>query len=233
MLQSQSLLSARLATIESQPDVCSKWVGCVTYLTRCIPRIPGEQLKFALAASVAISLVLGGCAENPITAPSSNPLLSHDAISFTKSAPPPKGGIAAQVATTSLLIDSLGILFGVEPQPATNKNGIPQLISLQAAQISLIETSISAEVARVNAAITAGTATGDEINALIEKLWQARYDMYRLNGLFMIEKAVTIGDMFTMQTLMNHLSQMSETSTSVVDALNQTLADMARNVKGD
>jgi len=44
--------------------------------------------------------------------------------------------------------------------------------------------------------------------------------------------AISIGDMFEMQMLMNHLSQLSEMSTSVVSAANSVIADMARNVKG-
>lgn len=44
--------------------------------------------------------------------------------------------------------------------------------------------------------------------------------------------AISIGDMFEMQMLMNHLSQLSEMSTSVVSAANSSIQSMARNVKG-
>lgn len=44
--------------------------------------------------------------------------------------------------------------------------------------------------------------------------------------------AISIGDMFEMQMLMNHLSQLSEMSTNVVAASNTAIASMARNVKG-
>lgn len=44
--------------------------------------------------------------------------------------------------------------------------------------------------------------------------------------------AISIGDMFEMQMLMNHLSQLSEMSTSVVSASNTAISAMARNVKG-
>jgi hypothetical protein len=43
---------------------------------------------------------------------------------------------------------------------------------------------------------------------------------------------LSIGEMFEMQMLMNHLSQMSEMSTQVVSASNQAIISMARNVKG-
>jgi hypothetical protein len=44
--------------------------------------------------------------------------------------------------------------------------------------------------------------------------------------------AVSIGDMFEMQMLMNHLSQLSEMTTSVVSASNSAIQRMAQNVKG-
>lgn len=44
--------------------------------------------------------------------------------------------------------------------------------------------------------------------------------------------AISIGDMFEMQMLMNHLSQLSEMSTSVVSTANSAIQRMAQNVKG-
>ena len=44
--------------------------------------------------------------------------------------------------------------------------------------------------------------------------------------------AISIADMFDMQMLMNHLSQMSEMSTAIVNAANSAIESMARNVKG-
>lgn len=44
--------------------------------------------------------------------------------------------------------------------------------------------------------------------------------------------AISIGDMFEMQMLMNHLSQISEMATAVVSASNSAISSMARNVKG-
>jgi len=45
------------------------------------------------------------------------------------------------------------------------------------------------------------------------------------------KSAISIGDMFEMQMLMNHLSQLSEMSTNVVAASNTAISSMARNVK--
>jgi hypothetical protein len=44
--------------------------------------------------------------------------------------------------------------------------------------------------------------------------------------------SISIGDMFEMQMLMNHLSQLSEMSTAVVSASNSMIGSMARNIKG-
>lgn len=44
--------------------------------------------------------------------------------------------------------------------------------------------------------------------------------------------SISIGDMFEMQMLMNHLAQLSEMATAVVSASNSAISSMARNVKG-
>lgn len=46
------------------------------------------------------------------------------------------------------------------------------------------------------------------------------------------KSAISIGDMFEMQMLMNHLAQLSEMSTAVVSAAHTAISSMARNVKG-
>jgi hypothetical protein len=45
------------------------------------------------------------------------------------------------------------------------------------------------------------------------------------------KSAISIGDMFEMQMLMNHLSQLSEMSSDVVAATNSAIQRMAQNVK--
>lgn len=44
--------------------------------------------------------------------------------------------------------------------------------------------------------------------------------------------SVSIGDMFEMQILMNHLSQLSEMSTAVMTASHSAIKTMAQNVRG-
>lgn len=54
----------------------------------------------------------------------------------------------------------------------------------------------------------------------------------QLNQIQSRRSAISIGDMFNMQMLMNHLSQLSEMSTSVVSSANTAIMSMARNMKG-
>ncbi|MBT13074.1 MAG: type III secretion system needle subunit protein SctF [Oceanospirillaceae bacterium] len=54
----------------------------------------------------------------------------------------------------------------------------------------------------------------------------------KLNQIKQRRSAISIADMFDMQMLMNHLSQLSEMSTAVVNAANSAIVSMARNVKG-
>lgn len=46
------------------------------------------------------------------------------------------------------------------------------------------------------------------------------------------QSSISIGDMFEMQMLMNHLSQLSEMATAVVNAANTAVMSIARGVKG-
>lgn len=45
------------------------------------------------------------------------------------------------------------------------------------------------------------------------------------------KSSISIGDMFDMQMLMNHLSQLSEMATNVVAAMNTSMMSMARSIK--
>ena len=53
----------------------------------------------------------------------------------------------------------------------------------------------------------------------------------KLSSIKSRRSSISIGDMFEMQMLMNHLSQLSEMATSVVSASNSAIASMARNLK--
>ena len=45
------------------------------------------------------------------------------------------------------------------------------------------------------------------------------------------KSSISIADMFDMQMLMNHLSQLSEMATSIVSACNTSIGSVARNLK--
>ena len=54
----------------------------------------------------------------------------------------------------------------------------------------------------------------------------------KLNSINASKESVSIGDMFGMQMLVNHLGQMGEMSSAVISAANQAIIDLARDVKG-
>ncbi len=54
----------------------------------------------------------------------------------------------------------------------------------------------------------------------------------KLSAIAQNRSSVSIGDMFEMQMLMNHLSQLSEMATDVVSASNTARMSAARNIKG-
>jgi hypothetical protein len=54
----------------------------------------------------------------------------------------------------------------------------------------------------------------------------------KLNSISQETSSVSIGDMFSMQMLMNHLSQMGEMASSVVSAINTAFSSLTRGIKG-
>ena len=74
---------------------------------------------------------------------------------------------------------------------------------------------------------------GFGLNVLTELVGQANLDAkIRLEGIKNRQSAISISDMFDMQLLMNHLSQVSEMSASVVSAAQTTIMSMARKISG-
>lgn len=75
--------------------------------------------------------------------------------------------------------------------------------------------------------------SGFEVNQLFKVINNATISAKVKIGLISARRsAISIGDMFEMQMLMNHLSQLSEMTTNVVAAANSAIMSMARNVKG-
>ncbi len=74
---------------------------------------------------------------------------------------------------------------------------------------------------------------GFDVSQLFKAVNAATMDAKLKIGLIASRRsAISIGDMFEMQMLMNHLSQLSEMSSNVVAAANSAIMTMARNVKG-
>lgn len=75
--------------------------------------------------------------------------------------------------------------------------------------------------------------SGFALDKLIDLVNQVSNDAkQKLNSISQLKSAVSIGDMFAMQMLMNHLSQMGEMSSAVVSALNTVISQFNRGVKG-
>lgn len=77
------------------------------------------------------------------------------------------------------------------------------------------------------------TQSGFSVQALFSVINNATVSARaKLSSIKSRRSSISIGDMFEMQMLMNHLSQISEMSTAVVSASNSVIQDMARAVKG-
>ncbi|MBA3957795.1 MAG: DUF5407 domain-containing protein [Parachlamydiaceae bacterium] len=79
---------------------------------------------------------------------------------------------------------------------------------------------------------TANMQVGFNVDALFHVVNDAtRSAKAKLLEIKSRRSGISIGDMFEMQMLMNHLSQLSEMSTAVVSAANTAITSMARNIK--
>jgi len=74
-----------------------------------------------------------------------------------------------------------------------------------------------------------GFNVDDLFNIVTDATKQVKEKMTKLKG---AGSNISIAEMFEMQMLMNHLSQLSEMSTGVVSASNTAINAMARGVKG-
>ena len=89
---------------------------------------------------------------------------------------------------------------------------------------------MSSEVLRAaEDALSSDMANLADLTARISEVDQQAKD--KLAAIEAKGDSVSISDMFEMQMLMNHLSQLSEMSTAVVSASNSAVASMATGVK--
>jgi len=77
--------------------------------------------------------------------------------------------------------------------------------------------------------IQSGFKVGDLFKIINDAVASAKV---KLSAIKNNRSSISIGDMFEMQMIMNHLSQLSEMSTSVVSASNSAISRMAQNIKG-
>lgn len=71
------------------------------------------------------------------------------------------------------------------------------------------------------------------LDQLIKLINQVSEDAKQnLNAISQKASTVSIGDMFKMQMLMNHLSQMGEMASAVVSAVNNSMNSLTRGIKG-
>jgi len=76
--------------------------------------------------------------------------------------------------------------------------------------------------------VHSGFNVGDLFKVVNDAVASAKVKLLQIKNR---SSAISIGDMFEMQMLMNHLSQLSEMSTNVVGASHSAILGMARNLK--
>ena len=97
--------------------------------------------------------------------------------------------------------------------------------------MSLFPTDPTENVTPSGQLNTRGTAI--KMNYLLDIVNSATFSAKNMLAILKARRSsISIADMFNMQMLMNHLSQLSEMSSSVVSAANSSIASMARNIKG-
>ena len=125
--------------------------------------------------------------------------------------------LQATVQTAAGLIDSTALAIQGDFAEAPQAASLPD-----EAQSDFLGTLSSQELGE-----------GFGVQALFELLHDATVSAKaKLLEIQSRRSSISIGDMFEMQMLMNHLSQLEESTTQVVSVVNDAIQSMARNVKG-
>ena len=178
---------------------------------------------------VAIGVVLlAGCASAAPSDRAESEAVGSDTAALTGN------GVAQFVSLMERDATAMAAVIGETGCFEPKSHGIPHRMAAVEAKLSAIQS----DVATLAAASTSGTATVAFLNTsrfdltrLIDLVNQVSNDAKtKLNNIGALNEAVSIGDMFSMQMLINHLTQMSAMSTAVVNAINQAIID--RGVKG-
>ncbi len=132
-------------------------------------------------------------------------------------------GVAHVVARAETQVISMDLRLGRTFVPS--HGGIPR-------RLAAINDELTAGVAVLAAQLQADpqTQSTEALMATLASIQSLKADVANLTDILRRSEHISIGDMFQMQMLMNHLSQMEEMSSAVVSALNEAI--VAREVKG-
>lgn len=145
-------------------------------------------------------------------------------------------GMAHVVSRVESGVAEMAAVIGETGSFRPKSPGIPHRMAAIGAELVAIEADVVA-MREFNASGSATLeqlqASGFALDRLIALINQVSNDAKtKLNSISAAKESVSIGDMFAMQMLMNHLSQMGEMSTAVVAAANTAILEMTRDVKG-
>jgi hypothetical protein len=146
-------------------------------------------------------------------------------------------GRDAIVARQLLAVQNLVVVDGAQAVPAARVlahriEGLDR--SMESLCTGIIHDADAVATARNDArraSVSGGRAPDIAAEDLSAILAHATADVKKKLDALTSSEGISISDMFEMQMLMNHLSQLSEMMTSIASATNSAIASMARNVK--
>jgi hypothetical protein len=174
--------------------------------------------------------LLAGCASAAPSDRAEPEVVGSDSAALTGN------GVAQLVSQLESGVAAMAVVVGETGSFQPKSHGIPHRMAAIDARVSAIQSDVAA-LASVSFSGSATLAqlqsSSFALDKLIDLVNQVSNDAKtKLTSIGATNEAVSIGDMFSMQMLMNHLSQMGEMSAAVVTALNQAIIDMARGTKG-
>jgi hypothetical protein len=164
--------------------------------------------------------------------------------SAAASAPAPASTVAfhalgqdALVAKQLLAVQNLVVIDGARDVPSARPlaHRIEQLDGfMESLCTGIIHDADAVAAARADdrrVELTGRAATAAIPEDLSAILSQATSDVKKKMDALINSEDISISDMFEMEMLMNHLSQLSQMAASIASATNAAIASMARNVK--
>jgi len=187
------------------------------------------HIRVVALASMGLAL-FSGCASEAPSDRAEPEAIASDTAALTGN------GQAQFVSQLESDVAAMAAVVGETGSFEPKSHGLPQRMAAIDAKLSAIQSDASALASASlssSATLAQRQASYFTLNALLDLVTQVANDAKtKLNDMSAHREAISIGDMFSMQMLMNHLGQMAEMSSAVVDALNQAIIDMQRDVKG-